>query len=134
LTRLPGRQNGAVPIRIVVCDDQPAFRMIVSTVLRLEADLEVVGEGGDGQQAIELAVRLKPDVLLLDIAMPVMDGLEALPHIRAGSPDTKVVMLTGVANHSVRQSALDGGAALFLEKGVDIEELVRAVVELSRGD
>ena len=123
-----------MPFRIVVCDDQPAFRMIVSTVLRLEPDVEVVGEGGDGQQAIELAVRLKPDVLLLDIAMPVMDGLEALPHIRAGSPETKVVMLTGVANHSVRQSALDGGAALFLEKGVDIDELVRAVVELSRGD
>jgi DNA-binding NarL/FixJ family response regulator len=123
-----------VPFRIVVCDDQPAFRMIICTVLRLEPDMEVVGEGGDGKQAIELAVRLKPDVLLLDIAMPVMDGLEALPHIRAGSPGTKVVMLTGVANDSVRQSALDGGAALFLEKGVDIDVLVRSVVELSRGD
>jgi DNA-binding NarL/FixJ family response regulator len=123
-----------VPLRIVVCDDQPAFRMIVSTVLRLEPDVEVVGEAGDGKQAIELAVRLKPDVLLLDIAMPVMDGLEALPHIRAESPGTKVVMLTGVANDSVRQSALDGGAALFLEKGVDIDVLVRSVVELARGD
>jgi DNA-binding NarL/FixJ family response regulator len=121
-----------VPCRIVVCDDQRAFRTIVSTVLGLEPDVEVVGEAADGRQAIELVVRLKPDVLVLDIAMPVMDGLEALPHIRSGSPGTKVVMLTGVASDSVRERALEGGAALFLEKGTDIDEVVRAVVELSR--
>jgi DNA-binding NarL/FixJ family response regulator len=121
-----------VPSRIVVCDDQRAFRTIVATVLGLEPDVEVVGEAADGRQAIELVVRLKPDVLVLDIAMPVMDGLEALPHIRSGSPGTKVVMLTGVASDSVRERALEGGAALFLEKGTDIDEVVRAVVELSR--
>jgi DNA-binding NarL/FixJ family response regulator len=123
-----------VPSRVVVCDDQPAFRTIVSTVLGLEADVEVVGEAADGRQAIELVVRLMPDVLVLDIAMPVMDGLEALPHIRSASPGTKVVMLTGVANDGVRKRALDGGAALFLEKGTDIDEVVRAVVGLARGD
>jgi DNA-binding NarL/FixJ family response regulator len=121
-----------VPSRIVVCDDQPAFRKIVSAMLGLEAGVEVVGEAADGQQAIDLVARLKPDVLVLDIAMPVMDGLEALPHIRSGSPGTKVVMLTGVSNVVARDRALAGGAALFLEKGTDILEVVRAVVELSR--
>jgi DNA-binding NarL/FixJ family response regulator len=123
-----------VPARIVVCDDQPAFRRIVCTVLELEPDLEVVGEAGDGQQAIDLVTSLKPDVLVLDIAMPVMDGLEALPHIRLRSPGTKVVMLTGVSNDATRERALAAGALLFLEKGTDIQEVVREIVALSRGD
>jgi DNA-binding NarL/FixJ family response regulator len=122
-----------VSFRIVVCDDQPAYRTIVSTVLGLEPDIEIVGEAADGQQAIDLVTQLRPDLLVLDIAMPVMDGLEALPHIRTASPDTKVVMLTGVANDGVRERALDGGASLFLEKGTDIDEVVRAVSALSRG-
>jgi DNA-binding NarL/FixJ family response regulator len=125
---------GAVAFRIVVCDDQRAFRTIVSTVLGLEPDLEIVGEAADGRQAIDLVAQLHPDLLVLDIAMPEMDGLEALPYIRAASPDTKVVMLTGVANEGVRERALDGGAALFMEKGTDIAEVVRAVTALARSD
>ena len=128
------RHYVAVPARIVVCDDQPAFRKIVSTVLGLEPGLEVVGEAADGQQAIDLVTSLKPDVLVLDIAMPVMDGLEALPHIRLRSPGTKVVMLTGVSNDATRERALAAGAFLFLEKGTDIQEVVREVVALSKGD
>ncbi|MDX6467265.1 MAG: hypothetical protein QOI27_2305 [Gaiellaceae bacterium] len=116
--------------RIVVCDDQPAYRQIVAMVLGLESDLEVVGEAGNGRQAVELVEELKPEVLVLDIAMPVLDGLEALPLIRAASPETKVVMLTGVVGDGIRERALAGGAALFLEKGTDIQDVVRAVASL----
>jgi DNA-binding NarL/FixJ family response regulator len=119
-----------VACRIVVCDDQPAYRQIVAMVLGLESDLEVVGEAGNGRQAVELVEELKPEVLVLDIAMPVLDGLEALPLIRAASPETKVVMLTGVVGDGIRERALADGAALFLEKGTDIQDVVRAVASL----
>jgi DNA-binding NarL/FixJ family response regulator len=123
-----------VPCRIVVCDDQPAYRQIVAMVLGLESDLEVVGEAGNGRQAVELVEQLQPEVLVLDIAMPVLDGLEALPLIRTASPETKVVMLTGVVGEGIQERALGGGASLFLEKGADIQEVVRAVASLCAGD
>jgi DNA-binding NarL/FixJ family response regulator len=123
-----------VACRIVICDDQPAYRTIVAMVLGLESDLEVVGEAANGRQAVELAEQLKPEVLVLDIAMPVLDGLEALPLIRTASPETKVVMLTGVVGDGIRERALGGGASLFLEKGTDIQDVVRAVAALCAGD
>jgi DNA-binding NarL/FixJ family response regulator len=113
--------------RVVVCDDQPGFRNIVSTVLDLEAGLVVVGEAANGQEAVDLVGELRPDVLVLDVAMPVLDGLEALPLIRAASPETKVVMLTGVASDTFRNRAREGGAALFIEKGTNIQDVVEAV-------
>ena len=116
--------------QVVICDDQPAFREIVSVVLGLEPDVEVVGEAGDGREAIRIVAELRPDVLLLDVAMPVMDGLEALPQIRESAPDTRVVMLTGVASETIRRRALEGGAALFIEKGTDVESLVAQVKDV----
>jgi CheY-like chemotaxis protein len=119
-----------VPLRIVVCDDQPAFRMIVSTVLRLEPDVEVVGEGGDGRQAIELALRLKPDVLLLDIAMPVMDGLEATRRIRArenGGEEVPIIALTAHAMDGIIEQCLDTGMDDYLAKPVTRESLAAAL-------
>jgi len=80
-----------------------------------------------------LVRELRPDVLLLDIAMPVMDGLEALPQIRESAPDTQVVMLTGVVSESVRQRALDAGASLFLEKGIGVNTLA-AQIKALRGE
>jgi DNA-binding NarL/FixJ family response regulator len=120
--------------RIVLCDDHAAFRQVISIVLGLEADLEIVGEAADGREAIALVDELRPDVLVLDIAMPVMDGLEALEHLQAASPDTRVVMLTAVASSSIRSRALEGGAIAFIEKGADIEDVVAQIRNVCLGD
>lgn len=118
---------------VAICDDQAAFRQLVAIVLGLESGIEVVGEAGDGREAIALATRLQPDVLLLDIAMPEMDGLEALPHVREASPGTQVVMLTAMTGTSVRERAFAAGASDFLEKGIDLTELGNRIVEICRG-
>ncbi len=115
---------------VVVCDDQAAFRRLVAMVLDLEAGIKVVGEAGNGQEAIVLAEKLQPDVLLLDIAMPEMDGLEALPRVRAASPTTQVVMLTGVTATNARERALAAGASDYIEKGIDIDKLGTQVAKI----
>jgi DNA-binding NarL/FixJ family response regulator len=118
---------------VVVCDDQVAFRRLVVIVLGLEEGIEVVGEAGTGLGAVSLAKELQPDVLLLDIAMPEMDGLEALPRVRDASPATHVVMLTGVTATNIRERALASGASAFIEKGIDIDKLGKQVLEVCRG-
>ncbi len=118
---------------MVVCDDQAAFRQLVTVVLGLEAGIEVVGEAANGREAIEVVESLQPNVLLLDIAMPEMDGLEALPHVREASPATHVVMLTGVVAANVRERALAAGASAFIEKGIDVDKLGDEVVAICRG-
>ena len=99
----------------------------MSVVLNLEPGVEVVGEAQDGKQGIAVVTALQPDVLVLDLAMPEMDGIEALPHIREASPDTQVIVVTGFGSASVKQRALDAGAALFVEKGTDVRDLVGLV-------
>jgi PAS domain S-box-containing protein len=119
--------------RVVVCDDQPGYRRLVAMALALDGTIEVVAEAENGQQAITAVTEHRPDVLLLDVAMPVMDGLEALPQVVARSPDTKVVMLTGVINDTVRTNALAAGAVRFLEKGIDPAALVEEVKAAAAG-
>jgi DNA-binding NarL/FixJ family response regulator len=119
--------------RIVICDDQAGFRQVMSTLLGLESNFHVVGEAGDGREAIDLVGELEPDVLLLDIAMPRMDGIEALPHIRLASPDTHVLMVTGFGSESVRRRALEAGASGFIEKGIDVDELITRVKDACAG-
>jgi DNA-binding NarL/FixJ family response regulator len=118
--------------RVAICDDQEPFRRLLAIVLDLDPELELVGEASDGREAVELCERLRPDVLLLDIAMPVMDGLEALPLIRASAPETQVVMLTGVNATGIRDGALAAGASGFIEKGSSIDELPSRIKELCR--
>jgi DNA-binding NarL/FixJ family response regulator len=116
-----------VPCRIVICDDQQGFRELLTIVLGLEAELEIVGEAENGRQAIEVTRELTPDVVLLDIAMPELDGIEALPEIRRASPESSVVMLTAFGSEVVRRRAFDAGAAGFIEKGADIDDLVAQI-------
>ena len=121
------------PVTLVVIDDAPEVRLFVKSQLGRSGQFMVVGEGGTGLDAIDLVREHQPDVLLLDISMPIMDGLEALPHIRATAPRTRVVMYTGFDSHGLAERAKQLGAAAFLEKAAGgrplAEELTR-VLEL----
>ncbi len=103
-------------LTIVVVDDAVEVRTLVRTRLTLSEQFEVVGEGASGLEAIELAERLQPDVLLLDVSMPGMDGLEALPRVREVSPSTRVVMYSGFAEEGLSDRCRALGATAFVEK------------------
>lgn len=115
------------PIRLLLCDDAVQLRKLYRMVFEAEPDFVVVGEAGDGLEGVSAARMLKPDVVLLDIAMPVMDGLEAIPGIRSAAPDATIVMCTAMIDDRVRRRALELGATEFIEKGHDPRALVDQV-------
>lgn len=116
-----------MPCRIVICDDQPGFRQVLTLVLGLESGFEVVGEAGDGNSVVHVVADLHPDVLLLDIAMPQRDGIDALPEIKRVAPRTSVVMLSAFDSETMRRRAHDAGADAFLEKGADVDDIVAQI-------
>lgn len=108
---------------VVVVDDSPELRMLVGVRLQASGLFDVVGEGGDGGEALMLAHEHAPDVMLLDTSMPVLDGLEALPLVLAVSPHTKVVVFTGFEGSGLADRARELGATDFIEKSLPIEQL-----------
>jgi DNA-binding NarL/FixJ family response regulator len=112
--------------RVLLCDDSPQIRELLRIVLELEGN-EVVGEAGNGREAVEEAERLQPDVVLLDLSMPVMDGLEALPEIRRVAPEARIIVLSGFDNDRLVSQALALGADQYVPKGGDPNEIVDAV-------
>jgi DNA-binding NarL/FixJ family response regulator len=122
-----------VSIRVVVADDQELVRSGFSMILQAQPDIEVVAEAGDGAEAVAAVERHAPDVLLLDIRMPVMDGLDAARRVCAGSA-CKVVMLTTFDLDEYVYEALYAGASGFLLKDVRRDDLVHAVRVVSAGD
>jgi DNA-binding NarL/FixJ family response regulator len=112
--------------RVLLCDDSPQIRELVRVVLELEGN-EVVSEAENGREAVDEAERLQPDVVLLDLSMPVMDGLEALPEIKRVAPDARIVVLSGFDNQRLVSQALALGADEYVPKGGDPEEIVDAV-------
>ena len=113
---------------IVVIDDSTEVRVLVKSRLQLTNRLTVVGDGSNGMEAIALAHLHKPSLLLLDLSMPVMDGLEALPGILEVSPTTRVVVYTGFEERGIAQSAREMGAAGFIEKSLPIERLAEELL------
>lgn len=110
-------------IRAVLVDDADAYRELVKVVLEETGRFQVVGEAENGEEAIEVVAVTQPDLVLLDISMPVMDGIEALPHLRKAAPEAVVIVLTGFELDAVGD--LHGlGATAALEKGLDPVGLV----------
>jgi DNA-binding NarL/FixJ family response regulator len=118
------------PLRLLIADDQPLMRAGFRAVLEATGDMEVVGEAGDGEQAVELARALRPDVVLMDIRMPKLDGIEATRRLVGH----RVLILTTFGLDDYIIDALRAGASGFILKDVPTDELVRAVRVIAAGD
>ena len=114
-------------IRLLICDDSESFRTVLRTTLAEQPEIAVVGEAGDGQEAVDLALALSPDVILMDVRMPVLDGVEATRQITASLPSTRIVALTGFDDRAVVAAMLEAGATAYCVKGSPLWELERAV-------
>jgi len=123
-----------VTIRVLVADDQPLMRAAFEMTLSAEADLDFVGEAADGQEAVEQARRLHPDVILMDIRMPRLDGVEATRILAAEDDAAKILILTTFDIDEYVVEALRAGASGFLLKDVRAEELVNAIRAVADGD
>ena len=121
------------PITILLVDDQTLVRQGIQTLLELEPDLRVVGSASDGQQGVVLALALHPAVVLMDVRMPVMDGVAATRAIAAQLPETRVIMLTTFDDDAPIFAALRAGARGYLLKDVESDELTRAVRAVAAG-
>ena len=120
-------------LRVLLADDQDLVRAGFRVILGMEEDIEVVGEAGDGLAAVDLVTRLRPDVVLMDVQMPGIDGLEATRRVLADT-ETKVVILTTFDREDYLFEALRAGASGFLLKNASPEDLVEAVRIVARGD
>jgi diguanylate cyclase (GGDEF)-like protein len=118
-------------IRLLICDDSTEARRMLRTVLASDREIEIVGEASDGSEAIALAVDLSPDVILMDVAMPVVDGVEATRRLRELVPATRIVALAGSDNLEVVDRMLDAGASAYCVKGAPLWELERAIAGAS---
>ena len=110
-------------LSVVVADDVEDIRALVTTVLSRSEFFEMVGEAGDGSQAVEMAARLQPDVMLLDLAMPGVDGLSAMPQLQEKSPRTAIVVLSSLDRDFYTPLVTQAGAVGFLDKGTSIRRL-----------
>ena len=121
-------------IRVLVVDDHAVVRQGLRTFLELQDDIEVVGEAADGEQALASAAALEPDVVLMDLVMPRLDGVSALQRLRERAPATRVIVLTSFLDDDKVLPAVRAGAAGYLLKDVQPAELVRAIRMVDRGE
>jgi two-component system nitrate/nitrite response regulator NarL len=118
------------PVRVLIADDEPLFVDTVKALLADDERVEVVGTAGNGQAAVDLAVALGPDLTLLDISMPVLDGIEAARRIRLAHPNACILILTGSSTSADVDRARQAGVAGFLTKDRLGTQLVDAILEL----
>jgi len=124
----------AEPIRVLVVDDHAVVREGLRAFLELQDGIEVVGEAVDGQEAVETAVRLRPDVILMDLVMPRVDGVMAMRTLRDRVPESRVIVLTSFLDDDKLLPALRSGAAGYLLKNAAPQELARAVRAAHAGE
>ena len=120
-------------IRVLVVDDQTVVREGVVSILSFQSDINVVGQAKDGQEAILLAAQEKPDVILLDLVMPRLDGLDSITQLREVAPGTKILILTGYADPEKVFRAIKAGAIGYLLKDSTWEQLLQAIRDVSKG-
>jgi len=122
------------PITVLLADDHNIVREGFRALLKLEADITVVGEARNGREAVELAVKYKPDIVVMDIAMPLLNGLEATRQILGLLPATKVIVLSAYSDDPYVQRAIAVGASGFLIKQTSAQSLARAIRETKKGN
>jgi DNA-binding NarL/FixJ family response regulator len=122
------------PVRLVIADDHPMFRFGLTAALTGVADIEVVGEAADGQRLLALVEQVQPDVVLTDLAMPGIGGVEATRQITARWPQVRALVLTMHSDDEAVFGALRAGARGYLVKGAERDEIVRAVLAVAAGD
>jgi DNA-binding NarL/FixJ family response regulator len=118
-------------IRVLIADDHRMFAEALEAILATDRRLEVAGHAGDGAEAVSLALKVRPDVTLMDIAMPVMDGLQATKQIRKQWPTACVLMLTGSNSRTDVDRAREAGAAGYVTKERIAAELIDAILEIA---
>lgn len=121
-------------ISVLVADDHPVVRQGLGSFLGLQRDMELAGEAADGEEAIQKVLELVPDVVLMDLVMPKVDGIEAIRRIRATSPSTKVVVLTSFTEDARLFAAIKAGAAGYLLKDADPREIAEGIRTVHRGE
>jgi DNA-binding NarL/FixJ family response regulator len=122
------------PIRLVIVDDHPLVRRGLCELFAAEGDIDVVDAVGNGDEAVRSVLAQHPDVVLMDVSMPDIDGIEATRRVLAVRPETRVVMLTSFAEHERVIEALDSGAIGYILKDAESDELVRGVRAAAAGD
>jgi DNA-binding NarL/FixJ family response regulator len=115
-------------VRVLIADDDPLFMDALEAILGIEAQIQIAGRANDGEEALRLAGELEPDVVLMDLSMPVVDGFEASRRIRVQAPDTAVVVLTGSSYAEDVKKAFDAGASGYVTKDRISQDLVRTVL------
>ena len=120
------------PIRVIIADDNGEIRYLLRTWLEIEGRFEITGEVETGEELVDLVVRELPDEVVVDLAMPVMDGFTAISAIRRQAPGTKILVLSAFASPTVRRKAFALGADAVLTKGIPLEEVESALLDLTR--
>ena len=121
-------------IRVLLADDHAVVRSGLTQLLATVEDVEVVGAAADGAEAVDLALAERPDVTLMDLSMPVMDGIEAIRRVRGSDPDARIVVLTSFSDRERILDALDAGAIGYLLKDAEPDELIRGVRAAAAGE
>jgi signal transduction histidine kinase len=126
-------QDAGSPLRVVLVDDTADIRLLLRIGLEAGGRVRVVGEAGDGAEGVDVVTRTRPDVVLVDLAMPVLDGLQAIPALRRACPSARVVVLSGFEAARILPRARAAGADAYLQKGLDPWALVERLLEIGRG-
>jgi DNA-binding NarL/FixJ family response regulator len=128
-TSRPHDQENPTQMRVLVVDDHPAFRRALTSALAMVGDIEVAGEAGGGVAACVEAAALHPDVVVMDLSMPDLSGIEAMKRIHEDQPDLPIVILTAHADDGVEREAYEAGARGFVAKGTGLDDLLLVLHE-----